>query len=528
MNVVMKANPIGLVVTAVAALVTGLILLAKNVKSVGDFFVWLGGKVKATIDFFGEWKYLILALLGPIGWLVAAWDYFFGEQAKALSDQQKAEQAAFEERTRRGKEIAKQHTERLKQLEEERDALERKHKDDQEDFDFQIKVNDLLGKSSRQLTKQKLQDNIDFNKEQSRIINEMIAEWTAYYEDLFVLSGKSREDFIAQMKGQGIDLDALLKESQELQEKANRAVQLSEAELINFQIQGSKKVKEEKKNNEKESVDNTLKEQQRLLDRRIAAQKELDKLEIANIKDAEERKRAELMFAFEESIAQLDSNIEEENLLILAREQELQEALTQVTKDAEEERAKERREQREKQVQQAIDSAENLVKAAESINTIFHGRELKRIEEKKARGEQLTKSEIKRLQREEKVQKAFALAQVAVDTARGISSAVAAGAGLIFPANLAAIISGVSAVLAGVAQAAQILGSSSSIDAGVAGDVTTIEDAAGGATENAPIDAIQEGSTLLDQQPQQVVVVEAITEGIKSVDVIEQQATFGG
>ena len=125
------------------------------------------------------------------------------------------------------------------------------------------------------------------------------------------------------------------------------------------------------------------------------------------------------------------------------------------------------------------------------------------------------------------MQKAFALAQVAIDTARGISAAVAAGAGLVFPANLAAIISGVSAVLAGVAQATQILGSGSSIDAGVASDTATIEDAAGGATQNAPIDTIQEGSTLLNEQPNQVVVVEAITEGIKSVDVIEQQATFG-
>ena len=35
-----------------------------------------------------------------------------------------------------------------------------------------------------------------------------------------------------------------------------------------------------------------------------------------------------------------------------------------------------------------------FVKIAESVNTIFHGKELKRIEEKQKRGEQLTKSEM--------------------------------------------------------------------------------------------------------------------------------------
>jgi len=198
MNAVMKANPIGLIITGITALIALFAVLGNSVESVGDFFIWLRDMAVGALNSVLE---------------------FFGAEADAIKTNSMLEREAFEERTRQQEEIAKQHKARLNDLQEERDALEAKHKNDQEDFDFQIEVNNLLGKSSRELTKQKLQDNIDFNKEQSRIINEMIAEWTAYYEDLFVLSGKSREDFIAQMKGQGIDLEALLAESQELQEK---------------------------------------------------------------------------------------------------------------------------------------------------------------------------------------------------------------------------------------------------------------------------------------------------------------------
>jgi len=362
----------------------------------------------------------------------------------------------------------------------------------------------------------------------------------------------------------------LLAESQELQEKANNAIILSEAKMIDFQIKGSKKVADTKemidKESKKKQVDTLskfLEEKEKLENEFLDSQ--LDK------QTQEENAVRNKYFSLIEQAQQFGEDtaiLEEAQLTALA---EIRDRFAQEEKEKQEQIDQEREEKRRAQIQSAIDSAENLVKAAESINTIFHSKELERIEEKNNRinelnefaiekdiagikekiknkkklsdselknleefnkrklaseGE-LTKKELKLLQQQEKRKKAFALAQVAIDTARGISAAVAAGAGLVFPANLAAIISGVSAVLSGVAQATKILGSGSSIDAGVASDTATIEEAAGGATQNAPIDTIQEGSTLLNEQPNQVVVVEAITEGIKSVDVIEQQATFG-
>lgn len=56
--------------------------------------------------------------------------------------------------------------------------------------------------------------------------------------------------------------------------------------------------------------------------------------------------------------------------------------------------------------------------------------------------------------------KVLALAQIAFNTAAAISSAVAAGAGLVFPANLGAIASGVTAVLGAIGSAYKILNGS--------------------------------------------------------------------
>lgn len=54
--------------------------------------------------------------------------------------------------------------------------------------------------------------------------------------------------------------------------------------------------------------------------------------------------------------------------------------------------------------------------------------------------------------------KQFALIQIGLNTAEGISAATKAGAGVPWPGNLAAILSGITAVLAGIAQAKNALG----------------------------------------------------------------------
>jgi hypothetical protein len=113
------------------------------------------------------------------------------------------------------------------------------------------------------------------------------------------------------------------------------------------------------------------------------------------------------------------------------------------------------------------------------------------------------------------------------DTARAVAKAVAAGAGLPFPTNIPAIIAGVGAVLANVASAAKIINA----------PLPSFESATGGAgsdslgsgtSQNAPsIDGNANGSTILNEPPTQVVVLESdITSVQNNVSVIEQSATF--
>tara|TARA_R110001599_G_scaffold89580_6_gene237162 strand:+ start:12057 stop:14231 length:2175 start_codon:yes stop_codon:yes gene_type:complete len=527
MNVIMNLNPIGLIVTGVLLLIAGMVLLATKVKAVGNFFVTLGAKLHDVINWLGSMKYIVLALLGPIGLLIAAWDYFYGESAKNLDEQQKAEEAERKRKAEAHKEISRQHTERLNAIKAERKALEEKHSQMQGEFDLEIKINGLLGKSTDELTTKKLENNLQWAEDQKRITLEALESWTKYYNDLFVMSGKSMEDFKAQLKGQGIDIDLLEQERINIIKDADDQIRLSSAELTSFKIKGSKKVKDAAVKDTKESLDIIEKLENDYLDSKLSKQTQEENA-------VRDKYFAAIELAKENGI---ETNLLEEAQLqeltdirvkFELQEQEVLAAIQQERDDAELKRKKDLEDKKQKLVEDTFASAENLLSIAQSVNTIFHGNDLKRINEKKARGEQLTKAEIKRLEREEKVQKAFALVQVAIDTAKAISGAVAVGASSgPFPYNLAAIISGVAAALSGVAQASQILGSGSSVSAGGGGGGSaSIEDSAGSASQTAPINTITEGSTLLNQQPSQVVVVESITEGIKSVGVIEAQATF--
>jgi len=523
-NFITASNPLVKLIVILAAVAAGFVFLASKVKVVKDFFVGLGARVHNLIESMGAWKNVILALLGPIGWLIAAWDFFFGEQAAALDDQMRAEQEAFEERTRQGKIAAQQNQARLDALKKEQEALEEKHAKSQEGFDLEIEINNLLGKSSRALTQSKLEDELLFSQEQARIIAEMIASWTKYYEDLFVISGKSREDFIATMKGQGIDLDALLNEATELQVEANNAIRLNEAKLVDFTLKGNKKKADDKVEQEKKANKKVIDERGKLI-------AQIEKLENEYYDSLLTKQQREENAVREKYFNLMDLAIQNDlDTLVLeeaqqAALQEIRDRFAQEQKDKDDQDAKELKEKKQQQLESAFTSAENLLKAAEALNTIFHGKELKRIEAKKKRGEKLTASEEKRLRKEAQIQKAFAIAQIAIDTARAISAAVAAGAAIPFPGNIPAIIAGVAAVLSNVAAASEILGSSPEISASAGGG--DIADLTEDASQDAPVQALTEGSTLLNNEVQQVVVVESITDGINSVGVIEAQASFG-
>lgn len=111
-----------------------------------------------------------------------------------------------------------------------------------------------------------------------------------------------------------------------------------------------------------------------------------------------------------------------------------------------------------------------------------------------------------------KAAKATALAGILIDTAKGVSGAIAAGAGLPFPLNLGAIATGVASVLAGIANAKAVLGKVKG-GGGTGGDTSVNVPSAGGSTpqglgpQDVNMEAIEQPE-LGTGQPTQAFVVE--------------------
>jgi hypothetical protein len=500
-NNVLKTSPIFLLVAVLALIGTGIAYLITK----WDEFVGI----------------LIAGRDAVIGVFNAIIELFTGTE-DAIVTASMAEKKAHEQRMAQKKEITKAHKERLAELEAERKANKEGFDERNEIFDLDIARMEAEGKNANLLKQEKIEAAIEFEKEELRIIQDLIASWTQYYEDQFAMSGKSREEFLKQMKGQGIDIEALQKESADLVIEQQRRIYSAETELIGFQ----RELREQAADDEVTTVEETLTSIEDLrndfLGRLEAAENEFLNSQLDKQEQEENAVREKYFTLIEEAELYGESTL----ILEEAQAQALQD-IKQKYNDAEVNAEKKKQDEidaeRQRGIEVAKKGAQDLLNATEQLANFQSERDLKRAQEKVARGERLTESEIKRLKRQEKINKAFALAQIAADTARGIAGAIAAGSTVPFPFNLGAIASGIAAVISGSVQAAQVLGESVEIP-----DVASVsqENSESESTNNVPdINEASFGSTLLNQQ---VYVVESdITDSQNGVNAIVSQATFG-
>jgi len=136
-------------------------------------------------------------------------------------------------------------------------------------------------------------------------------------------------------------------------------------------------------------------------------------------------------------------------------------------------------------------------------------KELSILEKKFKNGEMSEKEYVKQKNAIEKKQakkeRNAALVQIAVDTARGISAAVKAGAGVPFPANIAAIATGVLSVLSGIAAAKAAMNESAGAgETDLPGDTDTDT----GEDNTGAVPGITFGAAGSEQAPVQAYVVE--------------------
>ena len=127
------------------------------------------------------------------------------------------------------------------------------------------------------------------------------------------------------------------------------------------------------------------------------------------------------------------------------------------------------------------------------------------------------------------LQKTLAVAQIAIDTAKAISGAIAQAQTVPYPGNLVAIATGVAAVVAGIASAVSTL-NTANVPGGSAATPTAPQVATAPAIQQATAGTTELGGVEQAQlAPIQAYVVETeVTGNQNNVNQIESQATFGG
>ena len=249
-NAAMTANPIGLIIVGVAALIGGIVLLIKNIDNV--------------IEYFKDWTNILFLMFGPIGWLILAYKAFTDE-TENLEDvrqkQSKAENKRFERQKKNIKELR----------EIEADA----HKKRQTQFDRDIERLDAEGKSSFALKLAKLQDIKDEQEAKLDSYRLLLQAGIDHYKNLAEINGLSEKEFIEKAKKQGIDLLKIQQKAIEGEQKYKDAIFDAETKIISLKRENRERNKKEDATSIKDKIANAEKEKQKLLEVERKARQDL-------------------------------------------------------------------------------------------------------------------------------------------------------------------------------------------------------------------------------------------------------------
>ncbi len=323
---VLKVFRIALASTGIGAIVIGIGLLIANFDTISEAVV---GAVKQFFNL----RNVLLLLLGPIGLLIIAYETFFG----ATEDQRTAEERLAEQRKQASLALAQQTQQRIDDIKREQKAFVDAKENENEALETQIKIRENNGDASDEQRLTILENNKAIVESELDAVQQIIDAKILQFETEAKLRGQTEEELAALLKAQGVDVEQLRADADELVSDLQLQVELSESEITKFKREENEK----RTNNAKKAADEQKKIDEALLKRRIAAIAQLDALEIKAIVDQQEREEAALQFSFEQRIANLNEAIPEEQALILALEQQFLTDLQKLRdKFAEEEKAK--------------------------------------------------------------------------------------------------------------------------------------------------------------------------------------------
>ena len=492
LNTVMKANPIGLIIVAVMALIGVFILLKDNIMGVVDWFVKLG---------------TMLGLISNEEAELEAQRVAANEEAEKRHKQNIAR--LKEEREAQVKVL--EQIEKRKKLNEETTNLEllqakARGASEKELFDIQKKANDIKMEMAKQelLVKQEI---IRINHEMAQAEYD---RWKAFLETQALQSGFTEAQIEKELQ-QLEDTKNRYVEDEKAQTEANqRALDTIEAQNTIFendfdtkQTKKSKKKKDTSKKDSEQAVKDALKEKSDLdkiaddlFNRRLKAQERLNKMIRDESADEFQLKINQLQDQHDQEMALLSDNIEEESALKIQLEKALQEEIRAIKDEAALADTEARKAELSAQMDQAISTAETALGHLNDINDILNeigerrknqiqdqrdselnsleqakqkelsvegktAQDKAKIEHKFAMAEfkirkEAAEAEDKIARRQFQRNKAIALAQIAIDTAKAIVAAMATGGGPISPVGIAGM---AIAGTIGIAQAAMVASS---------------------------------------------------------------------
>jgi len=480
LNVAMSANPIGLIVTAIGLLVAGFIAFSDKIKSV------VMPILQPLIDAFDFVADAVEGVAANLGIIPSKAERAAAAQKKAAD---KARQAVVAEERKK--------TDAVIQAEQEK----RQARSDA--YDFEIAKLQAAGQATFDVEQEKLgyvldslanqkkllQGQIDFEKKElEKSAGDSVEIWTK--------SGK--QEFNAYQEVSQYRIDQKQKELEQIEEASKNAAQLRELNQIREDKKrndAAKAAAAERAKQQEEERKKREEDEKAHADRMLQIDKELADKRAQLNKDARAKTREEINAEREEDVIEMGN------------------FWATVAKNTAE--ATDERNQDDLEKEQQVADAKMLIQ-----ESIVKG------------GLALTELLVKDQQKAEKIQKAFALAQIAIDTAKAISSLTANAEGnpLNAPtgglAGIAQFAAGIARILTNMASAAALLKKPSP-------NVSNLSSSAGGGVAGAgvPINAVQNGSTLIgngqpDREVNKVVVVESeITSTQNSISQIQSQAT---
>ena len=212
-NAAITANPIGLIVVAIAAAVAGIIALG----------VW----IYKNIETVKEWSKYLLLLLGPLGYIALA--YIEMQEA----EQKQADQ--LKKNAKKERDIAKKKIKDIKKVREEENKA---HKLRQTAFDLEIETLEAAGKSSYTVRLGKLKDILAEEKARLEANRRIVQAEFTKYENIAALQGKSLKELAA---ANGVNLEEVQKQIDASYLTQEKAIQSAENSITRLKREENEK-----------------------------------------------------------------------------------------------------------------------------------------------------------------------------------------------------------------------------------------------------------------------------------------------